>query len=295
MKRTLIVMLVGAVAIVAAVTYKRGEHTQTVKQDMLRILGDVRGSDLEQRYLAGLVELHHAAVFAAVAGGVDHSQVRRDAYLDEMFKRLVADARDNGRFALAMKVERLQRQYAGSDDPRSADDEDDDDLSNPWVCRNCGASARLTAEQVDALAAKTKAFEAERAEDGIAPDREARALLCEACKTVGFTPARDCITCGEPFLLDATTIGAICHKCDLTHWACEAPGCGHGFTLTLHELFKSGKYDDGVRCPKCGKGECRRSHQCHACRGMIPIVGHGDLPDHCPHCKVRVFIPRPGG
>ncbi|MCC7292685.1 MAG: zinc ribbon domain-containing protein [Phycisphaerales bacterium] len=281
MKRTLVIVVLGAVAIVGAVVFKRGQHDQTVKGQMLDLVRQVQGSDIERRYLEAQVERFHAEVFEATAKGVDRSQFDRDAYTKAMFERLIADARDASKISLAMKLERFQQSIGKGAPPRHEDE--DEEIESAWACTKCGVGRMLTAEQLDALGARTKEFLASTQDAAGAKPSDTRALLCEACRTVTVTPAMQCTRCSQVYRPTSKDLKGICPKCSVMYWICRNAACGHEFEVTLAEHFKTGRNEGPAKCPKCSGTDTVLGFRCAKCGRHYAPVGH-DQPAACPHC-----------
>ena len=47
------------------------------------------------------------------------------------------------------------------------------------------------------------------------------------------------------------------------------------------EVDEEGNY----KCPNCGQFETVRGQACLSCNKVVPYVGHGSLPEKCPHCN----------
>lgn len=281
MKRTLVIVILGAAAVVGAVVFKRGQHDQTVKGQMLDLVRQVQGSDIERRYVEAQVERFHAEVFEAAAKGVDRSQFDRDAYTKAMFERLIADARDASKISLAMKLDRFQQSLAPGAAPRNEDE--DEEIESAWACTKCGTGRMLTAEQLDALGARTKEFLKITAGEEATPPFNGRTLLCEACRTVTVTPAMQCTRCSKVYRPTSKELKGICPNCSVTYWMCRNAACGHEFEVTLGEHFKTGRNEGPAKCPKCSGTDTVLGYRCVKCGRHYAAVGHGQ-PETCPHC-----------
>ncbi|MDX9910535.1 MAG: hypothetical protein RBS39_01750 [Phycisphaerales bacterium] len=67
---------------------------------------------------------------------------------------------------------------------------------------------------------------------------------------------------------------------------CANPSCPeHDFSCSLRELGNLEVDEDGnFKCPHCGSFETTRGQACLSCGKAVPYVGHGSMPEKCPHC-----------
>ncbi|GMV24514.1 MAG: hypothetical protein AMXMBFR58_05450 [Phycisphaerae bacterium] len=63
---------------------------------------------------------------------------------------------------------------------------------------------------------------------------------------------------------------------------------GHDFVLTAAESRANAQQNSGIiLCPQCSSASSE-AHPCPACKKLMPLVGHGNIPDVCPFCKAKV-------
>lgn len=73
-----------------------------------------------------------------------------------------------------------------------------------------------------------------------------------------------------------------------TYWVCRNEACGKDFEISLSEFAKSKDESGRVKCPACGQMKTQRANKCPSCSRNLELVGHGDLPEVCPHCKANI-------
>lgn len=288
MRRTLIVLVVGALLIVGAVVYRTQVSNRDVKEALIRDVAAVASSDIERRYVESLVERFHAEVYAAHAVGAGGSQVNAEAYRADMLKRMTGAARDNAQPSLAVKLERLAHD-AGS---HASGDEDQDEIDRPFGCRECGALVLLTPEQFDGVVARTLAKLREQDPQAKPPVGLPERLICDACGRVALVPAMRCVRCRKPFLPNDKTVASTCPACANTYWKCNDPACGNTFVITMYEQLKTDRHVGGAVCPKCGKRDATHMLLCTKCNGYYPFDGHNE-PERCPLCGAPATVLEP--
>jgi len=73
-----------------------------------------------------------------------------------------------------------------------------------------------------------------------------------------------------------------------TYWLCANEGCGKEFQVSLGEFISAqgtGGEEVRVKCPACGSQKVLRANPCPHCGRNLQLIGHGSLPEICPHCK----------
>ena len=80
----------------------------------------------------------------------------------------------------------------------------------------------------------------------------------------------------------------------LDYYTCQ--NCGEEFSMTLAELNEAKVHPEtGLPvCPNCGEYTVTHAYPCPNCGRHLKLVGHGQLPDICPHCGHRIVEPTPG-
>lgn len=75
-----------------------------------------------------------------------------------------------------------------------------------------------------------------------------------------------------------------------SYWVCRNEGCGRDFEVPLSVLAKKQKSNDTspMTCSHCGSAKVTRANRCPSCAKNIEFVGHGELPEICPHCKTKI-------
>lgn len=74
---------------------------------------------------------------------------------------------------------------------------------------------------------------------------------------------------------------------EISYWVCANESCGKDFELTLAQLASVGQ-GGFVACPHCGQRKTARAAKCPACSRHITTVGHGSVPELCPHCGIKL-------
>jgi len=66
--------------------------------------------------------------------------------------------------------------------------------------------------------------------------------------------------------------------------------CGHGFQITKGQLARERRDGGGgnPECPECGTRKTSHAVLCEECGGHLQTIGHGQIPDVCPHCDARL-------
>jgi|GEM_PF-2152208 len=82
-------------------------------------------------------------------------------------------------------------------------------------------------------------------------------------------------------------------------WLCTSAGCEREFRTPPAAMVANLKTnpDGAMPCPACGKSLTIRAAECTACMRAVRTIGHGQLPDACPHCKASmhgISVPTPG-
>ncbi len=74
-------------------------------------------------------------------------------------------------------------------------------------------------------------------------------------------------------------------------FVCAAPGCGVEFSKTREELVALRQSSpEGVPCPACGKALTKRAVHCPSCQKLVPLVGHGRVPEKCAQCGKPISV-----
>lgn len=279
MRRTLLLLMIGAVLVTGAVLYRRHATDRDVKEQLLRDAVAVASDDLERRYVASLVERYHPEVAPLHTTGVGGFDLRRDEYRAAMLERMAADARKNVKVALAARLDRLRLDAV----PGDAADEEEKEIESPFICRECGKGLLLTPEQLDVVVTRT--LEKLREQNPMAdpPAGMPPRMLCDSCNQIALVVAMRCIRCRKPFLPDDKTVASTCPSCAISYWKCGNPACGHAFSITMYDVLRTDRHVGGTVCPKCEHRGAMRMLHCSKCDGVYPFDGH-DEREHCPLC-----------
>lgn len=278
MRQRMPFLILLVVAVCGVLIYARQQRGDLLKSTMLDVIEAVDCAEMDQRYLKGLVERHHASVHVPPHAGVIPIETQK-AYIGDVFDLMLADMREGADIALIRKVEAARDKALGqSPAPQSAPNLEK--IETAYVCTACGHGFRLNILELQQAVTSSLAPQESKTE---AP----RVVRCTSCGAIAARPGRGCASCGKPFLPTGGGSGrTFCPACRPTLWLCTSTSCGKTFEISADALASTAISD--IACPACGKKEVGLAAVCPACRKPFLVEGPDGPTRNCPHCNEEV-------